>query len=179
MKERVHQILESKSISASKLAEILDVQASGISHILSGRNKPSLDFIVKLLNSFPDISPDWFILGDGVMYRSEASPDTIATHTSNIGEIDLFTDGSREVNDMKDKAALIEEQLGVSAKEDNSDEKSICNHNKPLSKTPDSMTTAVYPNIHTSRKIRKVMVFYSDHTVESFTYTEGDESSQS
>lgn len=63
MKERIERILKEKSLSSNKLAEMLEVQPSGISHILSGRNKPSMDFITKLLTVFPDISPDWFILG--------------------------------------------------------------------------------------------------------------------
>ena len=62
MKERIERILKEKSLSSNKLAEMLEVQPSGISHILSGRNKPSMDFITKLLTVFPDISPDWFIL---------------------------------------------------------------------------------------------------------------------
>ena len=70
MKERIERILKEKSLSSNKLAEMLEVQPSGISHILSGRNKPSMDFITKLLTVFPDISPDWFILGKGDMYRT-------------------------------------------------------------------------------------------------------------
>ena len=49
MKERIERILKEKSLSSNKLAEMLEVQPSGISHILSGRNKPSMDFITKLL----------------------------------------------------------------------------------------------------------------------------------
>ena len=74
MKERIERILKEKSLSSNKLAEMLEVQPSGISHILSGRNKPSMDFITKLLTVFPDISPDWFILGKGDMYRTATNP---------------------------------------------------------------------------------------------------------
>jgi len=67
--DRLAIFMKKEAISASALAELLAIQASGISHILSGRNKPGLEFITRFLNAFPKISPDWFILGKGDMYR--------------------------------------------------------------------------------------------------------------
>lgn len=69
MKERLQELLKKKGYTSLKFAEIMEVQPSSISHILSGRNKPSFDFIEKLLERFPEISPDWLILGRGGMYR--------------------------------------------------------------------------------------------------------------
>ncbi len=42
-----------------------------MSHILSGRNKPSLDFVMKVLKRYPEINPSWFLFGEGEMYVSE------------------------------------------------------------------------------------------------------------
>ena len=47
MKERLQQLLQDKKLSANKLAEMLGIQPSGISHILAGRNKPSIDFVTR------------------------------------------------------------------------------------------------------------------------------------
>ncbi len=47
-----------------------ELQRSGISHILSGRNQPSFDFIVKLMKLYPEINPDWLIMGNGSMFRT-------------------------------------------------------------------------------------------------------------
>ena len=58
------EIMKKKKISASDLSKKINVQKSSISHILSGRNKPSLDFVVKLSDSFNDINIDWLINGD-------------------------------------------------------------------------------------------------------------------
>ena len=69
MKERLQELLKKRGYTSLKFAEIMEVQPSSISHILSGRNKPSFDFIEKLLERFPEISPDWLILGRGGMYR--------------------------------------------------------------------------------------------------------------
>ncbi len=63
--------MKHEGINSTRLAEILGIQASGISHIMSGRNKPSFDFLLKLLQRFPQISPDWLLLDKGPMYRDE------------------------------------------------------------------------------------------------------------
>ena len=52
-------------ISAALLAEKIEVQRSSISHILSGRNKPSLDFVLKVLKAFPEVELYWLLNGVG------------------------------------------------------------------------------------------------------------------
>jgi len=71
IKDRIFKLLNEEKLSSSKFADILDVQRSSISHIISGRNKPSLDFIQKVLRNFPSVNPDWLILGKGEMYIEE------------------------------------------------------------------------------------------------------------
>lgn len=62
--ERVKKIMEDHGLSSSQMADKIGVQRSAISHILSGRNKPSLDFILKVLNTFSDVSSDWLLKGE-------------------------------------------------------------------------------------------------------------------
>ncbi|MBQ8366392.1 MAG: helix-turn-helix transcriptional regulator [Alistipes sp.] len=81
MKEKLEYLLRTKSLTATTLARLLEIQPSGISHILSGRNKPSFDLVVKILRAFPDINPDWLILDDERVYRDEV-PSSSATHTT-------------------------------------------------------------------------------------------------
>lgn len=61
--ERLQIILNQKSLTASAFADEIAVQRSNISHIISGRSKPSLDFIEKMCTRFPDIDVSWFISG--------------------------------------------------------------------------------------------------------------------
>lgn len=77
MNERIKILLNVKNLTASKLAEIVGVQPSNISHILTERNKPSINFINKLVNSFPDLSLDWLILGKGNMFKSQNISENI------------------------------------------------------------------------------------------------------
>jgi transcriptional regulator with XRE-family HTH domain len=71
---RLKKILDYYSLSASAFAEIISVQRSSISHILSGRNKPSLEFITKVLNAFPDIDLVWLLSGVGEFPKNTTAP---------------------------------------------------------------------------------------------------------
>ena len=83
MKEKLEFLLRTKSLTATTLARLLEIQPSGISHILSGRNKPSFDLVVKILKAFPDINPDWLLLDDECVYRDEASSSAFAPTAAN------------------------------------------------------------------------------------------------
>jgi transcriptional regulator with XRE-family HTH domain len=69
MKERILEFLKYENKSSAQLAEEIGVQASGISHILSGRNNPSLDFVLKMLEKYQFLSSDWLLFGKGSMYK--------------------------------------------------------------------------------------------------------------
>ncbi len=69
MKERLVEFLKAENKSSAQLAEEIGVQPSGISHILSGRNNPSLDFVLKMLEKYQYISTDWLLFGKGSMYK--------------------------------------------------------------------------------------------------------------
>ena len=69
MKDRILQFLKAENKSSAQLAEEIGVQPSGISHILAGRNKPSLDFVMKMLEKYKFLSTEWLLFGKGNMYR--------------------------------------------------------------------------------------------------------------
>jgi len=71
MKDRLLQLMQLEQLSPAKFADILGIQRSGLSHILSGRNKPGYEFISKLLLKFPTVSAEWLITGKGKMYKQE------------------------------------------------------------------------------------------------------------
>ena len=63
-----------KNLTSALLADSIGVQRSSISHILSGRNKPSIDFIQKLLDKYPSIDSTWLITGN---YSESGSQNVI------------------------------------------------------------------------------------------------------
>jgi transcriptional regulator with XRE-family HTH domain len=69
--KRLEEILEYYSLSASGFADKINVQRSSLSHLLSGRNKPSLDFILKITDEFPEVDLYWILNGKGTFPKSE------------------------------------------------------------------------------------------------------------
>jgi DNA-binding XRE family transcriptional regulator len=71
MKNRIISFLNAEKLTPARFADIIGVQPATISHIISERNKPSLEFIQKMLTSFPNINPEWLIIGKGNMYAGQ------------------------------------------------------------------------------------------------------------
>ena len=69
MNRRLQQFLELEQLKPAQFADIMGIQRSNVSHILSGRNKPGFEFIQKFLLKFPSVNPDWLILGKGKPMR--------------------------------------------------------------------------------------------------------------
>ena len=84
MKDRLEKFIRTEGLTPSRFAEIMGVQPSSISHILGGRNKPSFDFIEKMLLRFPKVNPDWLLLGKGPIYRT---PDSVSNSSSDSSVI--------------------------------------------------------------------------------------------
>jgi len=103
--ERLQQIIKFHSLSASAFADTIGVQRSGISHLLSGRNKPSLDFVLKVVKAFPEVDLYWLLNGKGnyptTSEPAESGPLKAAkssiSHQKQITRVMLFyDDGSFE-----------------------------------------------------------------------------------
>lgn len=90
MKDRIQAIIDNEQMSASRFAEVIGVQRSSVSHIISGRNNPSLDFVQKIINSFPNINTNWLLTGKGNMYINDAKEKII--EKSSMKENTLFDD---------------------------------------------------------------------------------------
>lgn len=90
MKEKLEIIRQNEQMNASELAKKLGVEASAISHIRSGRNKPSFDFVVKILAAFPHINPDWLLLDRGPYLREDVGG--AAPLPGNINGVDSLDD---------------------------------------------------------------------------------------
>ncbi|WP_341901221.1 helix-turn-helix transcriptional regulator [Fluviicola taffensis] len=63
VKDRLRMIMDSHKLNAGSFADRIGVQRSNVSHVLSGRNKPSFDFVEKLLIAFPRVSAEWLFTG--------------------------------------------------------------------------------------------------------------------
>lgn len=193
MNSRISLLLRAKNISPAQLADELGVQRSGISHILNGRNKPSLDFIQKLIKSYPDVSISWLMFGTGPMMnpypqKEEVMKENKSVNASQASLIDLFpmTD---DVNDVEAILKGSEEgkNYSVLAEKENvtpaikhiqeNEQKNNDDNNNSGIKEINSSTPDVYGVMKSEqsldRKIKRIVIFYSDKTfIEYFPGTD-------
>jgi transcriptional regulator with XRE-family HTH domain len=69
MKDRILKFLTKEGISPAHFADEIGVQRSSVSHILSGRNNPSYDFIYKILERYKNLNSEWLLMGIGEIYK--------------------------------------------------------------------------------------------------------------
>lgn len=80
MIDRIKKLMEYKKLSATQFSDEIEIQRSSLSHVLSGRNKPSLDFMLKIKNTYPEIELDWLLLGKGnMMSKADLSNHFVQT----------------------------------------------------------------------------------------------------
>ncbi len=144
MRERLIEFLKAENKSSAQLAEEIGVQPSGISHILSGRNNPSLDFVLKMLEKFPFLSTDWFLFGTGSMYKDSKMQSLFAEYPSSGDKTNPDPDS------VKGDAAQPVLDF-ASAEKEYSDHKPV-------------------PPIKSSFiEVEKIVWFYSDHRFEEYS----------
>jgi transcriptional regulator with XRE-family HTH domain len=78
LSERLQIIIDLKEIQPSKFADEIGVQRSSMSHIIAGRNKPSLDFLQKVVQRYPEININWLLsgIGEPIFAEKKEKPDT-------------------------------------------------------------------------------------------------------
>ena len=100
MVDRINLILKVKNITPKQFAEEIGIQPSGMSHIMSGRNRPSLDFVMKVVTRYPEIDIRWLTLGIGEMYvPTTPVVDTVpkqknVSHMGNVANADSKLSGT-------------------------------------------------------------------------------------
>lgn len=98
--KRLQELMDYYEISAASLADKIGVQRSSISHLLSGRNNPSLDFVIKILDNFPGISYDWLVKGIGTLDSSVVDLDE-NQHSPTL--FDLSSDANTPLKHLESK----------------------------------------------------------------------------
>ncbi|MAU16061.1 MAG: transcriptional regulator [Muricauda sp.] len=89
---RIQTIIDHLELSVSAFADEIGVQRSSISHLLNGRNKPSLDFVMKLVNTYPEVDLYWLLKGEGD-FPKKADTEIKIERTETPGDLKTKTDG--------------------------------------------------------------------------------------
>lgn len=149
MREKLLILLKTEKLTSSRLAELLGIQPSNISHILSGRNKkPSFDFVQRILRRFPKINPDWLMLDSQQMYRDDSGSSGLPF----VGEPTTDT--------------IVNEESSIAGTESTAptDEAIVPTQQSHI---PTS-TTTLDKISHSQKPIKRVIILYADHTFESY-----------
>lgn len=147
MLNRIALILKQKNLTSAKFADEIGVQRSSISHVLSGRNKPGLEFIQKILKTYPEISSDWILFGKGNMMSDQENESDVQRGRI---ENDLFTAKLSE-EDKKAQVSDIEKIKNI-----DSTTSTLLNKQKISSKN------------EVKKEIEKIIVFYTDDSFKQY-----------
>lgn len=149
--KRLEIILDYYGLNASSFADKIGVQRSSLSHLLSGRNKPSLDFILKILDVFPEVDLYWILNGKGSFPKSE----TVKEHFTNPAPV--APSSSVETIFAEKTIDLFSEEL-------------------PLTKTPieESVSREIPNSMQTilpkdKSAIDRIVVFYNNGTFKTYS----------
>lgn len=147
MKDRIKLIMEKENLTPAKFADKLEINRAVISHILNGRNNPSLDVVTKILDEMDYINPEWLIKGVGSIYKEGVNIDDIPK------DLNLFNQ-EREIYDQRTNTAEQLKEIDLKTHE-----------NAPQH--------AIYKDIETekkhAKKITQIIIYYDDNTFEKFT----------
>lgn len=152
MIDRIKQTIEYSQLSSSAFADTIGISRSGLTHLLTGRNQPSLDVARKILAKFPEISTEWLIMGMGEMFRTDvevpenrgaevkSKPDSRhpAENSKFIAQTDLFGEFENTEDSEEDVPAEEDEQLPAVAAESTDNEEST---DEPASPEPSNPPT--------------------------------------
>jgi transcriptional regulator with XRE-family HTH domain len=138
MKDRIIKFMTHEGLSATKFADEIGVQRSSISHILSGRNNPSFEFIQRFLSRYKNLNAEWLMLGTGSMYKKAE-------------QMSLFS-ASPPVATIAQPQNLPQQPVEKLSPAEADKNKA------PLPKI----------EIEPSKKIDKILIFYTDKTFDEF-----------
>ena len=144
MREKLQKLMASEQLTASRFAELLGIQTSGVTHLLGGRNKPSFDLVQKILRRFPHINPDWLLLDSEQMYRADA---------------ELTNDQPNQTsNEVAETPVNVEK---ISATQNTTISEGSTSANNSIER----LATIGAVN---RKNVKRVIVLFDDHTFESF-----------
>ncbi|MGO4819075.1 helix-turn-helix transcriptional regulator [Flavobacterium sp. W22_SRS_FP1] len=147
--KRLEIILEYYSLNASAFADKIGVQRSSLSHLLSGRNKPSLDFILKILEVFPDVDLYWILNGKGSFPKINEATPNLESKQSN----EIVPESANPISE-----PVVSEHLF--SKENNTSKEGLKNPKK------EEVQNIVNESI--SEEVEKIVFFYKNGTFKEF-----------
>lgn len=198
MIDRIKQVLDYSQLSTTAFADTIGISRSGLTHLLTGRNQPSLDVARKILAQFPEISTEWLIMGMGDMFRKDdplapresvprEAPLSVKEQPAENSKMMRQTDLFGEYETQNEPEVVVEDMSqsdnSTDKEEDSSEEEpfipqsmAVTNPAPVLNQgsrtraksAPASSKREKSVNNVPERKLQKIVFFYDDHSFEVF-----------
>lgn len=152
--DKIKQILLNKGYSPSHFADEIGVQRSSISHILSGRNRPSFDIIQKIIKRFPDLGFDW-ILED----EAPASSFHRTTPPNSLRRTENYPNQS-DLSDLSDRPFAI-------AHRPNRSEINAVGQRQESTHAPSESASEIM--VETKKRVERILIFFTDGTFQEYS----------
>lgn len=154
MEERIRKFIEYKGISASELADSIGVQRSNVTHVLKARNKPSFQFIEKMLQVYPELNAKWLLLGTGNMLDTPNKSRTLFDQSTESIPI-----SQPKIEKLEVKPA-IEEPKPIDIKE---------MENPPVTEKTNTNHELQDQFFSSEKPVERLILFFNDQTFKVYT----------
>lgn len=145
--ERIEAVMRHYKLQAREMADLCGVQRTAISHILSGRNRPSVGFLSQLSEAFPELNTRWLLHGKGGMFTSV---------TTQENEKREATENSQQTIQTTLVTKSINEFAGVTSVDTNVT-------------TPETGNPEPTDLPHADKRLVRIVFFYEDGTFSAYT----------
>lgn len=170
IQNRIALIISTKGMTNAEFAEAINVQPSNISHIMSGRNKPSLDLVMKILKKFPEVRTEWLLNGRGAMNKesnlfdfTDDKQDKPAVVQASQKDEQVFKPGAKQYGAPAGGKSEKDEKTGIANKnasdkneQEYAGDADLVNRTDPEGK------------MHSGKRIERIVVFYTDQTFKTY-----------
>ncbi|MBE0639463.1 MAG: helix-turn-helix transcriptional regulator [Bacteroidales bacterium] len=168
--DRIALVISTKGMTNAEFAESIDVQPSNISHIMSGRNKPSLDLVMKVLKRFPELRTEWLLHGKGAMNKDYNLFDSDQLPPAKKQEPLLFKSVSDENKEVVGNKELrtdqsMEPPTVQSLKQEVKDEEPVRYENRQDARKKETKALHFSAN---GKKLEKIVLFFDDLTFKEY-----------
>jgi transcriptional regulator with XRE-family HTH domain len=157
MNERIKKIMEYIGVKPSEFAETIGIQRAAISHYMSGRNEPSLDVIKRIHDKYPEITLEWLLYGSGEMLDGSKSKQQIR-------QLEIFDHNQESTPEAKPSNTRENRPVGRPHREYRKEIIVETNEKHAIATEKQSFATPIIA----SKKVSKIMLFYTDNTFETF-----------
>lgn len=198
MKDRIKKIQEYSGLSLGVFASRTGIKSASLSHILNGRNNPSLDVVMKIHETFPEISWEWMLYGTGAMLNSGVNPniaenkpvESVVAPSTTQNNRTIFDNDPKSSDDIVAEDDYLEDGSEVDEDTNVEDEVTIETKPEPSSKPTETIVTSqkseseiidnflksdLYKNILDAnsktkeKSVKKIIVLYDDETFAEYS----------